>query len=145
MAKNGLPAVLSCTKFRERRGALRLAAKGIRNQFPKVSMSERRKRDPLDLSAGVLDRLELARQRMRGVDLVVAIGADQHQMPQLRPGQQILQQVERRRVEPLQIVEEEGKRMVRSGKDADESAEHELETTLRLLRLEAPGPAAGHR
>ena len=73
---------------------------------------------------------------MRGIDLVVAIGADQHQVPQVRPGQQILEQIERRRVEPLQIVEEQRQRMFRPGEDADETPEHQLETALRLLRLE---------
>ena len=71
-----------------------------------------------------------------GVDLVVAIGADQQQVPHVRLGQQILEQVERRRVEPLQIVEEQRQRMLRPGEHADEAAEHQLEPPLRLLRLE---------
>ena len=49
---------------------------------------------------------------MSGIDLVVAVGADQQQVAYLRPGQQILEQIERRRVEPLQIVEEQRQRMV---------------------------------
>ena len=48
-------------------------------------------------------------------------------------GQQILEQIERRRVEPLQIVEEQGERMFGPGEDADESPEHELKTPLRVL------------
>jgi len=55
---------------------------------------------------------------------------------QIRPGQQILHEVERRRVEPLQIVEKQRQRMFRSGEHGDEPAEHQLETALRLLRLE---------
>ena len=121
-------------QLRERRGALRLAAKRIRNQLPEVVTGERRKRDLLHLAAGVLDRLKLARQRMGGIDLVVPIGADQHQVLQIRPGQQILEQVERRGVEPLQIVEEQRQRMFRAGEDADEPPEHELKTALCLLR-----------
>src|ERR1700692_541621 len=73
---------------------------------------------------------------MRGVDLVVAIGADQHQMLQIRPGQQILKQVEGRRVEPLQIIDEQGQRMVPAGKERNEWAESPLETALALLGLE---------
>src|SRR5271154_1275184 len=121
---------------RQRRGANGFAAKRIGDQLPKVVAGERRQSDLLHLYSGSADRIELAHQRMRGVDLVVAVGADQHQMLQLRPGQQILEQVERRRVEPLQIVEEQDQRMFRKGEDADESAEHEVETALRLLRLE---------
>ena len=56
------------------------------------------------------------------------------QVLQIRPGQQILEQIERRRVEPLQIVEEQRQRMFRPGEDADEAPEHQLETSLRVLR-----------
>ena len=89
-------------QLRERRGALRLAAKRVRKQLPEMLSAERRKRDLRDRSACGLDGVEHAHQRMSGIDLVVPIGADQHQVLQVRPGQQILQQVERRRVEPLQ-------------------------------------------
>ena len=71
---------------------------------------------------------------MSGIDLVVPIGADQQQVPHIRLGQQILEQVERRRVEPLQIVEEQRQRMLRPREDADEAPEHQLETALRVLR-----------
>ena len=122
-------------QLRQRRDALRLAAKRIGDQLPEVVVGERRKADLLHLRSDLADRVELARQRMSGIDLVVAIGADQHEVLQIRPGQQILEQVERRRVEPLQIVEKQRQRMVRSGKDTNEPAEYELETPLRLLRL----------
>ena len=82
---------------------------------------------------------------MGGSDFVVAIGTDQHEVLQIRPGQQILQQIERRRVEPLQIVEEERQRMFRPGEDADEAPKHQLETALRVLWRQAPGPVAGLR
>ena len=51
-------------------------------------------------------------------------------------GQYIIKQVERRRVEPLKIVEKKRQRVLWSGEDADESAEHQLEAALRLQRLE---------
>src|SRR3984885_13263663 len=73
---------------------------------------------------------------MCGIDLVVPISADQHQVLQIRPGQQILQQIESRSIKPLQIVEKERQRVFLPGKNTDESAEHELETVLRLLRVE---------
>ena len=82
---------------------------------------------------------------MGGIDFVVPIGADHQQVPHIRPGQQILEQVERRRIEPLQIVEEQGERMFRPGEDADEAPEHELKTPLRVLRRTVPGPAAVRR
>ena len=57
-----------------------IAAKRICNQLCKVFARERRKRDLFDLSAGVLDGLKLACQRMRDIDLIVPISADQHQV-----------------------------------------------------------------
>src|SRR5579863_5955969 len=72
---------------------------------------------------------------MRGIDLVVPISADYHQVPQIRSSQQILQQVERRGAEPLQVVEEQGERMLRPGEYADKPCEHQLEAPLRVLGL----------
>src|SRR5208283_3521435 len=69
------------------------------------------------------------------VDLVVAIGADQKEVLNVRLGQQTLEQVQCRCVQPLQVVEEERQRMARFCEDADEAAEYELEPPLRLLRL----------
>src|SRR5690348_14632416 len=69
---------------------------------------------------------------MRRINFVVPIGTDQHQVLHIRLGQQILEQIERCRVEPLQIVEEQGKRMFPPCEYGDESPEHELKTTLCL-------------
>jgi hypothetical protein len=69
---------------------------------------------------------------MSGSDFVVAIGTDQHEVPQIWP-QQVLQQIKRRGVEPLQIVQEERQWMVRSGKCVNETPTYELKTSLRLL------------
>ena len=71
---------------------------------------------------------------MRSVDLVVSIGADQQQMPNVPLGEKIFEQVERSAIEPLQIVEEERQRMLRTRKDGDESPEHRLKTALRIFR-----------
>jgi len=73
---------------------------------------------------------------MGGIDFVVPVGTDQQQMLHIRPCQQILEQIERCRVEPLQIVEEQGERMFRPCEHADKSAEHQLKAALRLLRWE---------
>src|SRR5580692_923488 len=53
-------------------------------------------------------------------------------MLRVRPGQQILNQIERCRVQPLQIVEEQGQWMFPC-EYADESTEHQLEAALRIL------------
>ena len=64
------------------------------------------------------------------------------QVLQIRPGQQILEQIERRRVEPLQVVEEERQRMLRPGEYADEAPKYQLKTALRVLWRQAQEPVA---
>src|SRR5262249_6178333 len=86
---------------REQRAAFRLAAKGVRNQLPEMLSAELPKRDLLYPSASGLDRLELAHERMSCRDFVVAVGADEEEMAQIGPVQQVLEQIERRCVEPL--------------------------------------------
>ena len=70
-------------QMRQRRGAPGFAAKRVGDQLPDVVAAERRKRDLLDPCACVSDCFELAHQGMRVVDLIVPIGADQHQGPQI--------------------------------------------------------------
>jgi len=54
---------------------------------------------------------------MSAIDLIVPVRTDQHQVLQIRLGQQILEQVERRRVQPLQIVKEQRQRMFLAGEE----------------------------
>ena len=124
-------------QLRKGRSALRFAAKRVCNQLREVFAGERRKRDLLNRRTSVLDGLKLAHQRMHGINLVVPIGADQHKVLQIRSGQKILQQIERRRVEPLQVVEEQRERVLRPSEYADKPPEHHLETPLRVLRLKS--------
>jgi hypothetical protein len=57
---------------------------------------------------------------VRRTDFVVTVGSDQHQVPHVRIGNQVLQQLKGCRVQPLQIVEEQRKRVLRPGERADE-------------------------
>ena len=123
-------------QLRQRRDMGWIAAKRIRDQLLEVVASEGCQVNLLNQRSGLADCVELVPQRMCGIDLVVPISADQHQVLQIRLGQQVLQQIESRSIEPLQIVEKERQRMFLPGKNTDESAEHELETALRLLWIE---------
>ena len=105
----------------------------IRNQRAHVFVGDGRKDNLLYGRSRVADRLELAYQRMGGRDFVVPVGADQQQVPHIRLGQQVFEQVERRRIEPLQIVEEQGQRVLRPGEHAEEAPEDQLEAPLRIL------------
>ena len=120
-------------QLRERGGARHLAAERIRNELLHVFGRERRKRDLLHVRSRVPDRVELAHQRMGRRDFVVPVRADQHQVRHAGWSQQIFEEIERRRVEPLQVVEEECQRMVRAREHADEPPQHHLETASRVL------------
>src|SRR5262249_45936963 len=82
-------------QLRERRDGFGRAANSVRNQLPEMCMGERPKRDLVYRSASGLDRLELAHERMRCSDFVVAIGADEEKIAEIRPTQQVFQEVER--------------------------------------------------
>jgi len=53
---------------------------------------------------------------MSGIDLVIPIGADQHEVLQIRKGRQVLNQVQGGCVGPLQIIEEQSGRPLRAGR-----------------------------
>src|SRR5262245_36188403 len=120
-------------QLRQGSGSVQFAVKGIGDQLSQIVMAEGRKHDVLHYRSSFADRFELAHQWMGGIDFVVAIGSDQQQMPHIHLSQQALEQIECRRVEPLQIVQEQGERMFRPCEYADESPEHQLEAALRVL------------
>src|ERR1700733_6117049 len=73
---------------------------------------------------------------MSRVNLIVPIGADQQQMVHVRLDQYILQEVQCRCVQPLQIIEKQCQWMLRARKYADESSKYLLEASLSVLRRE---------
>ena len=58
-------------------------------------------------------------------------------MPHIWLRQQILDYIQRCRIKPMQVVEKESERMLGSCEYADESPEHQLEATLRILWRES--------
>ena len=71
---------------------------------------------------------------MRAVDLVVPVGPDQQQMPYLRMGDQVLEEVKRRRVQPLQVVEEQRERVLLAREHTEEAPENHLKAVFGVLR-----------
>jgi hypothetical protein len=116
----------------ERGGLLRVAAE---RGSDKVSQGFGRQRSQLDVlnPSGCSNGLQLAQERMRGSDFVVAVGTDEEKIAEVGLPQQAFQQVERCRVEPLEVIEEECERMFRPSEDADELPKHKLKTPLRVL------------
>src|SRR4029078_8340473 len=78
------------------------------------------------------DRIEFPQYCVHATDLIVPIRADEQEMLEIGLGQQIFEQIERRWIQPLQVVQEEGERMLRSCEDADEAAKHQLKSSLRF-------------
>src|SRR5258708_2927934 len=95
---------------------------------------ERRQHDLLDRRSGIANRLKRPQKRVRGADLVVSIGPDQKQVPHLRVRDQVLEEVERRCVKPLQIVEEQRERVLLPCEYAEKPPENHLKAVLRFLR-----------
>ena len=121
-------------QLRQRGRALLVAVERIRNQPAQIFAAEGRKENLLDERSGFADRLEFAHQWMGRRDFVVPIGADQQKMLHIRLGHQVFEQIERGRVEPLQVVQEQGERMLRPGEHAKEPSEDQFEAALRVLR-----------
>jgi len=77
-----------------------------------------------------------------GTDFVVPVGTDQHQVAHILLEHQILEQIERCRIEPLQIVEEEGERVFRPCEYGDESSEDQPESGVARPVTEEQGLVA---
>lgn len=76
---------------------------------------------------------------MVGADFVVAIGADQEKPTDARTQKQRLEQIQSRRIPPLQVVEEYRERMRRMRQCRDEVFEHAIEAILRVGRRDGSG------
>src|ERR1700733_1446533 len=87
-------------------------------------------------SARLANRIQRVHQRMGGADLVVAERSDQKQVVHIGMGRELLQEIERSRIQPLQVVEKEHQWMFFAREDRDELPEHSLEALLRLQRRE---------
>ena len=91
------------------------------------------------------DRLQSAHEGMGGRDLVVPVRADQQEVPHIALDHQVLEQIKRRDIEPLQIVQEQGERMLGPSEDSQKPSEHELEAALRVLWRQFRDRRAGRR
>src|SRR5688572_8562115 len=99
----------------------------IAQQVHQVRLRQRTDHETLHLHAGRLQRTDHPHERMSGINLVVAVRADEEQVPYVSAGQQRLQHAERRRICPLQIVEEHHQRVILLCERAEEVLEDELE------------------
>ncbi len=85
---------------------LRLRPQRVGDEPSHVAGRERLERDLLDIRPSVADALERPDERMRGVEFVGPVGANQQDVPHLRFCDQVLKEFEGRSIQPLQIVQE---------------------------------------
>ncbi len=75
-------------------------------------------------------------ERMGGRHLVVAVRADDEETRQIGTGQEEREQAQRRRVRPLEVIEEEHQGVIRMRERAEKPLEHPVEAILGLGRVE---------
>ncbi len=95
---------------------------------------ERRQYDLMHPYIDRADRLQRAQQRVRWTDLVVPVGADQQQVPHFRVCDQVLEEIERCCIQPLQVIEEQRERVLLARELPEEAPENHLEAVLRVPR-----------
>ena len=108
----------------------RVLVKTLGDEPAQISGGQRAKYDISHDRSLVADRVQHPHERMGRAHLVVPVCADQQQVPDLRVSDQVLYQLEGGCIQPLQVVEEERKRVLRLGENAEESTEHSLEPRL---------------
>ena len=113
-------------------GPVAARVQGVGNDPVHIPKPERLQDDLLHPPARLADRRQPPHQGMRGHDLVIPIGADKKQVMQIPLCQQVLEEIERGCIEPLQVVEEQRQRMLRPGEDPDETPQHQVKSALRV-------------
>lgn len=95
---------------------------------------ERAERDLDDARARLPRPVQRQHERVRCGHLVVAVRTDEQEVARLGVCEQLEEEIEARRVGPLQIVEEQHERPRVRREHPEEAAEHQVEAVLRLLR-----------
>ena len=131
-----MPPVFSNTSRASGRSSRLPRMQRIRQQPLHIRRNEGRQRNFLHLSAGTAHARQHPRKGMRGADFIVPVGTQQQQMAHLRIQHEMLDQIERRPVQPLQIVEEQRQGMFGPREHPEEPPEHQLEAVLPVLRRE---------
>ena len=129
-----VPGGLVVDQAGERSHLLGRAADGVCGEGHQVLDGDRLQHHLLHADPRLANLLDGGPQRVRGVDLVVAIGAEHQKVAGVRRGEQGPEQLEAGEVGPLKIVEEQDQRMLRGAERGDEGVEHHPEAFLGLER-----------
>ena len=138
--KNGLPSVSpcrACTKAGSAPGT------------PSAVTSSATSDSARPLSASVLEHAVAADvgdqlvQRVTRLELGLAVGAEQQRAARLRRADEVTQELERRAVGPVEVVEDQHERRLRAG--LAEQRGHRVEEAQAVARPEAPCVLGGRR
>src|SRR5260370_16376834 len=88
-----------------------------------------------DSHSSLADLLQSAQKWMRRTHLVVPVGTDEQQVPDLRIRDQTLNEVEGCSIQPLQIIKKQSERVLRLGDHQEEPPEHKPEPILSISPL----------
>src|SRR5260370_25729915 len=99
----------------------------IRDQPSDIFDPQRFEHDLLDRRSGSANRLQSPEKRVRKSDLVISVGTNQKEVPHLRMRHQVLEDVERRCINSLQVVEEQRERVLLPCEYAEQAPEYHLE------------------
>ncbi len=80
---------------------------GIRQQPPHILRAKGHQHDFPHPPTGAVESRQGPRQRVRGTDLVVTVSPDQQQVAHVWMRNQMLDQIEGCRVQPLKVIEEQ--------------------------------------
>ena len=140
-----IAAGLLVHQLRQGPSALRLAMQRVGDEPANIVEPKRGQNDLLDSCSRLADPVERPDERVRGTDFVVPVRPDQQQMPYLRMRDQVLEEIDRRRIQPLQIVEEQRQRVLRPREHPEEAPENHLKAILVRPAAASPRPAAAFR
>jgi len=112
---------------------LHLAMQGIGDELPHIVEPEGLQLYLIDPCTGLVDRLEHAYQRVMRAHLVLPVGPYQQHMLHLRVRDQVLDQVERLGIQPLQIIKKQRERVLLMREYAKETPEYILEAVFCIV------------
>ena len=137
--KKRVSARLLQDEVRERFDLRWIAVKCVADKEREIMERERPDRQPLDPSPFCFQSVQRSNQRVRGIDLIVTVSADQEQALNGRARQQRLKKIERGRVRPLQVIERNNQGMVSAREGSYEVLEDKPKTVLGLRRPQRDG------
>src|SRR5216683_3756883 len=134
--KKGIAGRLLVHQPRKRCSIVPSAVNGIGDELAQILDGERRDRELAECRSGFANGLERQHQGMGWADLVFPVGADHEKVARVRVGDHILEEFEGRRVEPLEVVQEQHAWMLLLGKHGEEPTKDCMKAVLGLARSE---------